>query len=123
MAFLSDLILDNGLSYLNVNGNRLDICSQEPTTYAEATTTYTLGNKTGITIGTPEDRSPSGRKCVVSAITDGNTTGAGGVVCWAITDTANSDLLAWAPLESPYIVSSGITFTLDSIDIGFPDAL
>lgn len=35
MAYLNDYVLDNGLTKLDTEGDRLDICSQEPTTYAE----------------------------------------------------------------------------------------
>ena len=33
MAYLNDRVLDNGLTVLDTEANRLDICSQEPTTY------------------------------------------------------------------------------------------
>lgn len=123
MALISDLILDNGLAYLSTNGNRLDICSQEPTTYAEATTTYTRGNKTALSIAVPSDRSPSGRECVIAEITDGSTTDSGGITHWAITNTVGSELLASGPIEHPYIVTTGKTFTLPAFSVGIPDAL
>ena len=72
MAFINDLVFDNGLSYAQTNGIRMDICSSEPTTYTQATSTNSLGNKTGLTTGAPADNSPDGRKVTVPAITDGN---------------------------------------------------
>ena len=44
MATLSNAVFDSGLSTLTANGTRIDICSTEPTTYTEATSTYTLRN-------------------------------------------------------------------------------
>ena len=44
MAFINDEVFDQGLDYADTNGTRIDICSQEPATYAAATSTFTLGN-------------------------------------------------------------------------------
>lgn len=122
MAFINDRVFDNGLTVLDTEANRLDICSQEPTTYAEATSTYTLGNKTALSIGAPEDRTPNGRKVVVAAITDGAVTGTGTASHWAIVDTGNSRLLATGSLAASQSVTNGNTFTLGAFDIGIPDA-
>lgn len=123
MAYLNDYILDAGLSKLDTEANRLDICSQEPTTYTEATSTYTLGNKTSLSVGAPEDRSPNGRKVIVAAITDGSVTGTGTATHYAISDTVNSRLLSTGPLSSSQAVTSGNTFTTNAVDIGIPDAV
>jgi hypothetical protein len=119
MAFLSDEVLDQGLDYLDTNGTRIDICSQEPTTYAEATSTYTLGNDT-VNTGAPEDGDSSGRKVVVPAITAGTVTGTGTATHWALTD-GSSELLAVGALASSQAVTSGNEFTLTAIDITIPD--
>lgn len=121
MAVIGDRVLDNGLTTLDTEANRLDICSTAPTTYTEATSTYTLGNKTTPTIGAPGDRAGGGRKVTVSAITDGSVTGDGTASYWAITDTGNSRLLAAGDLASGQSVSNGNTFTLTAFDIGIPD--
>ena len=120
MAYLNDRVLDNGLSVLDTEANRLDICSSEPSSYSEATSTYTLGNKAGISIGSPEARSPSGRKVVVAEISGGSVTGTGTAAYWAITDTANSRLLAAGSLSSSQAVTSGNTFSLATFEIGIP---
>jgi len=122
MSFINDRVFDNGLTVLDTEANRLDICSQEPVSYAEATSTYTLGNKTSLSIGSPADRSPSGRKVTVAAITDGTVSGTGTASHWAITDTVNSRLLATGSLSSPQSVTSGNVFTLGAFDVGIPDA-
>lgn len=122
MPFLNDRVLDNGLTVLDTEANRLDICSQEPVTYSEATSTYTLGNKTSLSVGAPTDRTPNGRKVVVAAITDGSVTGNGTASHYAIVDTVNSRLLATGSLAASQVVTSGNTFSLGAIDIGIPDA-
>lgn len=122
MAYINDYVFDAALAILDTEANRLDICSQEPTTYAEATSTYTLGNKLALSVGAPEDLSPNGRKVVVATITDGSVTGTNTATHWAITDTGNSRLLASGALSASQAVTSGNTFTLGAFDIGIPDA-
>jgi hypothetical protein len=121
MAYLNDRVLDNGLTVLDTEANRLDICSQEPASYAEATSTYTLGNKTSLSVGSPGDASPNGRKVTVAAITDGTVTGTDDATHWAITDTVNSRLLAAGSLSAGQLVTSGNTFTLAAFDVRIPD--
>lgn len=122
MPFLADHVLDNGLAALSSGLTRVDICTQEPATYTEATSTYTKGNKTSITTGSPTDRSPNGRKVVVPAITNGSVTGNGTASHWAGSDPGNSRLLAANSLSASQVVTSGNTFSLTAIDIGIPDA-
>lgn len=122
MAYLNDRVMDNGLTVLDTEANRLDICSQEPASYAAATSTYTLGNKAPPSVGAPADRSPNGRKVTVAAISDGTVTGTGTATHWALTDTSNSRLLATGSLSASQGVTSGNTFTLGAFDIGIPDA-
>jgi len=121
MAFIADNIFDSGLSYAQTNGSRIDVCSQEPTSYAEATSTYTLGNKTGLTVGAPTNGDTNGRKVVVPAITDGSVTGTGTASHWALTD-GSGELLATGSLSASQGVTNGNTFTLGAIDITIADA-
>jgi hypothetical protein len=121
MATLNNRVFDNGLTVLDTEANRIDITSQEATSYAEATSTYTLGNSTSLSIGAPQDRSGGGREVVVAAITDGSVTGTGTATHYAIVDTANSRLLATGSLTASQSVTSGNTFTLSSVAIGIPD--
>jgi hypothetical protein len=122
-VFMNDSLLDLLLQYLEDNGTRLDICSQIPATYAEATSTYTLGNKTGITYTGPADRSPNGRKTTVDAISGGAVTGTNTATHWAITKpTTTTALLAAGTLSVPQGVTNGNTFSLAAFDIGVPDA-
>jgi len=94
-----------------------------PTSYAEATSTYSLGNKSSPSVSAPSDRTGGGRKVTVSAITDGNVTATGTAAFYALCDTANSRMLAQGSLNSSQAVTSGNTFTLSAFDIGIPDPL
>lgn len=120
MAYINDEAFDQGLDFLDTNGTRLDICSTEPTTYAEATSTYTLGNDT-VNTGATANGTTDGRRVTVPAITAGNVTGTGTAAFWALTD-GSSVLLATGPLSATQGVTSGNTFTLDAIDITIRDA-
>lgn len=122
MPFANDALLDAGLAILDTLGARLDICSAEPTTFAQATSTLSLGNKTGLDIGAPADRSPNGRKVTVAAITTGGViTASGTATHFAITD--GTRLLVAGPLAAPRATVSGDAFTLPAFDIYFPDTV
>ena len=122
MAYINDEVFDGGLDYADTNGTRIDICyTQEPTTYTEATSTYTCGNKTGLNTGIPEAGATDGRRVIVPAITDGSVTATQTAGWWALTDGA-SILVATGALSSSQAVTSGNTFTLDAISITIRDA-
>ena len=121
MPFLNDRVFDNGLTVLDTEATHLYICSQEPTTYTEASATYDLGVKATPTVGAPADRSGGGREVTISAITDGSITDTGTATHWALTDNTNSRLLATNALSASQAVTSGNTFTLASFKVGIPD--
>lgn len=123
MSFLNDNVLDAALSYISTNANRLDICSTEPATYTEATSTFTLGNKTSPGYTGPANGDTSGRKITINAISDGSVTGTGTASHWALSKTtATTELVAAGSLASSQGVTSGNTFTLTAFDIEIPDA-
>lgn len=121
MASLADRVFDNGLTVLDTEANRIDITSQEVTTYTEATSTYTLGNSTSLSVGAPADRTGGGRQVTVAAISDGSVTADGTATHYSIVDTVNSRLLATGSLSASQVVSNGNTFTLGSFTVGIPD--
>ena len=120
MAYLDNEVYDNGLSALAGTNRVLHICGTEPTTYAQATSTYTLGNKTSPTVGSPANRSGGGREVTISAITDGTVTGTGTAGFWALVDTGNTRLLAVEALSATQAVTEDNTFTLTAITVGIP---
>ena len=121
MATLNNRVFDNGLSVLDTEADRLDITSQEATSYVDATSTSTLGNSDSLSIAAPSDRSGGGREVVVASIADAPVTGDGTATHYAIVDTANSRLLATGSLTASQVVASGNTFSLGSFTIGIPD--
>ncbi len=119
-AFLNDRVLDNGLSALTAEGNKVVICSQLPSDFTGANATYALGYKTSVTVGSPAAASPSGRKVTIPSITGGTVSGTNTATHWALVDTVNSRLLAANTLSAPQAVTSGNTFSLGAIDITLP---
>jgi hypothetical protein len=121
MPSLNNRVFDNGLSILDTEASRIDLTSQEATTYIEATSTHTLGNSTSLSIAAPSDRSGGGREVVVAAISDGSVTGDGTATHYAIVDVSNTRLLVTGSLTASQVVASGNTFSLGSFTIGIPD--
>ena len=122
MAFLADSVLDAAISNIISNGTRVDICSQAPTTYAEATSTYSLGSKTGLTLTGPANGDTSGRKCTIPTFSDGSVDTTGTATHYALTNGSNL-LVAWGTLSASQAVTSGNPFTLPDTDITIPDAV
>jgi hypothetical protein len=119
MSTLSNDVFDSGLSTLTTNGTRIDICSTEPTTYAQATSTYTLGNGTA-SIGSPADRTGGGRQVTVAAVSDASVTGTGTASFFAITNGSNT-LYVTGDLTTAQSVTAGNEFSLGSFTVGIPD--
>ena len=122
MAFLSDNVLDNGLNYATTHGSRVDICSAEPANYTEATSTLTLGNKTGHSVGAPQNGDVNGRKVSIAAITDGVVTLTANATHWALSKvTATTELLAANTLQAAQVVNTANNWSMPAVDITIPD--
>ena len=121
MPRIENPVFDAALQVLIDDGDRLDLCSQEPTNYTEATSTYSLGNQTSITIGTIADGDVSGRKVTVSATSGGTIGTTGTATHYAISNVAGTQLLAAGDLTTSQQVVSGNTFTTEAFDIELPD--
>lgn len=123
-SILQDRVLDSGLSVLDTEATHIYICSADPTTYTEATSTYALGNKSfgaGNVFGSPEAASPNGRKVTSAAVTDGAINANGTAAKWAVVDATNIRLLANGQLSASQGVTSGVAFSLNSFDIRIPN--
>jgi len=119
MSFIADIVFDNGLSYAQTNGTRLDITSAEATTYAAATSTLTLGND-AVVVTAPKNGLVDGRRVEIPAVDAGSVTGSGNASHWALTD-GSSKLIATGTL-TPQAVTNGNTFSLSAISITLRDA-
>ena len=93
--FIPDSTLDLALDYIAAHGDRLAVCSAQPTTYAEAVSTYMLAVQTldsGDFVG-PADGDVTGRKLTVSAQANVPVTNAGTATHLAVCDSVGQALL------------------------------
>lgn len=117
-AYIDDQVFDGGLTAFHNAATSVYICSTQPTTFTQATSTYALGNNTwaaGSACGAPAAGSPSGRQVTVAAITAGSITGNGTASFYGIVDSTY--LYASNSLSSSQAVTSGNAFTLASFVI------
>jgi len=126
MPTVGDRVLDTGLNALDTEATHIYLnYGSEATTFTEATSTKACGNKNfgaGAVCGSPAAGSPNGRKVTTAAITDGSVTATQTAAYWAITDNANSRLLATGTLSASQALTSGNIFTLGAFDVRLPGA-
>lgn len=91
---IRDASLDLALNDIATNTNRMYLCSQLPTTFAEAATTYNLAVKAGPTISSAQAHSGGGRELAVSAISDGVVSLSGTAMAYAFCNLTSSTLYA-----------------------------
>ncbi|MFL6864128.1 MAG: hypothetical protein ACJ8DZ_14125 [Allosphingosinicella sp.] len=129
MAYLTDNILDNGLAALKAAADRIFLCSQEPATYTQATSTYAVGNKDFGGAGAVYPNAiaagaPSGRKLTsapVLAAAPGSITATGDATHSAVVSSGVPRLEVAQALEASQPVTSGNTFTLTGADVRLPN--
>ena len=121
---VGDYTLDNGLNAIHNLATHIYICTQDPLTFTDATSTYALGNMNfgvGGCFGAPGPGSPNGRVIASTQILNGSVTGTGTAAKWAVVDATNSRLLANGSLAASQAVTAGNTFTLASFNIRLPN--
>lgn len=121
MTYLTDNAMDALLNYIRNNCENLYVCNAEPTTFAQASSTYKIGTKATPTIGAPAAGDTSGRKITVSAISDGVVNSADTATWIALTDDSATELLFAKALSSSLALATGSPFTLNAFDIENPD--
>lgn len=114
MPFVADIVRDEGLGYLEENGTRLDLCSQEPTTVTEARSTYSLANNT-VSLGGLAAGPVSGRQITIPSFDAGLVTAAGDGATWALNNF--SELLATDAMQSVKSVALGDQFAFSETSI------
>lgn len=113
---IHDDVLDAALDYLETYGNEIDVCSAQPTTYAEAHTTYMLAQHTLTTADSViANGDSSGRKLTWSQQADITITNSGTATHVAVVDTGNSKLLLVTTCTSQAL-TSGNTVTIPTFD-------
>ena len=119
--FMADSALDALLADVAL-ATRTDICSQEPATYTQATSTYSLGSYTSSSWGAVQDHSPTGRERIRAAITTGATVSVSGTAThFAETRPADSSLKVAQSLSNGQAVTSGNPFTLTACTVSVGD--
>lgn len=113
-----DDVLDAALNYIKNNGNRLTICSQAPTTYTEATSTYKLAD---VDISSSDYTGPangdsSGRKLTVNAQSGITVDTSGTATHVAIVDTTDSKLLLVTEISNSQSLTAGNTCSTSAFD-------
>ena len=122
---VTDAVLDAALDHVADAGDRLFVCSSEPTNYTEASSTYMLAQHT-MTEGdgggdyTIANGDTSGRKLTVSQQADISITNSGtaGHVC--IADSVGTVLLIVTTCTSQAL-TSGNTVTVPAFDMEIAD--
>jgi hypothetical protein len=113
-------VIDNGLSGLKSNARYLYICSQEPTSYLEASSTYALGIKdagAGGIFPAAMAAGINGRKVTTLEVRDGAVTAGSGIATnWAITDAANLLVVGALSRDVP-VPGARSLFQIAAIDI------
>lgn len=117
--FTPDATLDSMLGII-AQATRVDVCSTQPTTYAEATSTYTLGNYT-LTAGAGNgdwvlaNGDTNGRKLTLTAQTGNNATGSGSAQHLAFTNGTNT--LYHVTTVTTQSTNSGSPLNINAVDV------
>lgn len=121
MPFLNDNTLDNGLAALKAAADRVYLCSAEPATYLQASSTFALGNK-NVAAGAVFPNaiaagSPSGRKLSTLAISDGAITATGTASHWSVVTSGSSRLEVAQALSATQAVTNGNPWSMPASDV------
>lgn len=123
--FFHDDVLDATLNEVADNGDKMFVCTAQPTTYTEASVTYVLATIT-LTVGdgngdyTVADDGTSGRKLTVAAQSAASVTANGTATHVAIGDSGNSKVLAVTTTTSQSLTSGG-TVDVPTFDLTVND--
>jgi len=118
----NDLVLDAALDYVKNNVTQEVVCSAQPTTYAEATSTYKLAIKTGLTSGSftgPTNGDTSGRKLTVNEQASISVDSSGDATHIAL---CSGTVLLYVTTCTTQTLTSGNTVTIPAWDIELADA-
>jgi hypothetical protein len=106
---LDDTVIDASLNVVKNGATQMAICSAQPMNYAEATATYMLALKTGLTAGSfigPVNGTSSGRKLTKTAETGISVTNGGGAAFVAL---CSGSVLLLVDTCTPQVLTAGNT--------------
>jgi len=106
---LDDSVIDGSLNIVKNGATQMCLCSAQPTTYTQATVTYMLALKTGLTSGSftgPADGDTNGRKLTKTAETGISVTNSGTVLYVAL---CSGSVLLLVDTVTSQVVTAGNT--------------
>lgn len=116
----NDNVMENGLNWIKNNCNEMHICSQQPTNFTEATSTYSLGSVAMSSSDfTLADGDTSGRKLTVAG-KEISVSADGTITHVALVDTSTSTLM-YVTTTNSESVSAGNTANVGSWDVEIGD--
>jgi hypothetical protein len=111
----SDAVIDGGIDYIRNNCTRVDVCTTEPTTYTEATSTYSVASYVVDSSDfTKANGDVSGRKVTLAQQTGNNGTGTGAANFLAFSKTTGSEFLGVIDGDGD-TVNSGSPVTINAV--------
>lgn len=119
---IHDDVYDQALNYLKNNAETVYICSTQPTTFTEASSTYKLADVAvdSSDFTGPANGDTSGRKITLNQQTGVTVDSSGSAVHLAITDDSASKLLIVTDFTSQS-VTAGNTLTINAFDLELRD--
>ena len=117
---VDDSVLDAAIAVIKT-ATQLCLCSAQPTTYAEATATYMLVLKTGLTSGSftgPVNGDVSGRKVSKTAETGITVTNTGTAIYAAL---CTGSILLYVTTVTSQVVTAGNTCNTPIFKVEFTD--
>lgn len=120
--YVNDLVMDAAFDYIRARVTQLTVCSTQPTSYAEATSTYKLADgpmtSTEITLA---DGDTSGRKMTVASQQNLTVDASGTAQHVALVGSSGSTLLLVTTVTSQAL-TSGNTVNVPTFDNEIGDA-
>ncbi len=121
--YQNDLMLDAALDWVRARVTRECVCSTQPTTYAQAITTYNLATKTGVTstMLTVGNGDTNGRKVHMSSQTGLTVSVTGTAAHVALVGSSGSTLLLVTTCTTQSL-TTGNTVNIPGFDDELADA-
>ena len=118
---VDDTVLDGALNVIKNNATQLIVCSDTPTNYSNATATYDLATKVGLTSGnfTGPANGASGRKLTVNQAATLTVDHSGTATHIALCGAANT--LYYVTTCTSQVLTQGNTVTVPAWDIQIGD--
>lgn len=110
-------VLDAMGAYIAANADLMIACSSQPTTYAEATTTYALADTAVTSDSFAQAADGTGRKCVTDAIAGVTVDASGTFAHVAFVDTAATGKLLYVTTGTSQVLTAGNTVDFPSFAI------